>query len=177
MSELATLARPYAAAVYKRAKETGSAEKWSENLAFIESVLSDPQVSALIRHPKVSDDQKSALMREFCQEKTSSEVVNFLNLLVYNKRLTLISEIVRLYEVLKAEDEGYVEVDVTTAYALSKEVKSHLTTSLENKLGKKVHMNVAVDKSLIGGVLVRAGDKVIDGSIRGQLKHMQKTLQ
>lgn len=177
MSELATLARPYAAAVFKRAKETGTTEKWSDNLTFIDAVLNDLNVAKIVRHPKVSDEQKAALMQDLCQGQGSAEVTNFLRLLVYNKRLGLIPEIVRLYEELKAEDEGYIEVGVTTAYALSKEAKAGLSTSLEKALGKNVHMKVAVDKSLIGGVLVRAGDKVIDGSIRGQLKHMQKTLQ
>jgi F-type H+-transporting ATPase subunit delta len=98
-------------------------------------------------------------------------------LLVHNNRLGLLPNIAKLFEAYKAEDEGYVEVDVFTAYALSKEAKQHFATTLEKTLGKKIHMNVAVDKSLIGGVLVRAGDRVIDGSIKGRLQHMQKALQ
>lgn len=177
MSELATLARPYASAVFKRAKETGSADKWSQSLAFIEAVVTNQDVSGIIDNPNVSNERKSALMLDLCGEKVDPEVGNFLQLLVHNKRLGLVSYIMRLYEELKAQDEGYIEAEVFTAYALTKEAKAQFASSLEKKLGKKVHMKVAVDKTLIGGALVRAGDMVIDGSVRGQLKQMQKTLQ
>jgi F-type H+-transporting ATPase subunit delta len=177
MSELATLARPYASAVFKRAKETGTAEKWSQSLAFLEAVLTNQDVSRIVDNPNVSNERKSALMLELCGDKVDPEAGNFLQLLVHNKRLGLVPYIARLYEELKAQDEGYIEADVYTAYALTKEAKAQFASSLEKKLGKKVRMKAAVDKTLIGGVLVRAGDKVIDGSIRGQLKQMQKTLQ
>jgi F-type H+-transporting ATPase subunit delta len=97
-------------------------------------------------------------------------------LLVHNNRLSLLPFITKLFEAYKAEDEGYAEVEVFTAYALTKEAKHDLTTTLEKTLGKKIHMNVTVDKSLIGGVLVRAGDRVIDGSIRGRLQQLAKRL-
>ena len=100
-----------------------------------------------------------------------------LKLLVHNNRLRLVPTIAKLFEAFKAEDEGYMEVDVMSAYPLSKEAKQEFTATLEKNLGKKIHMNVAVDKSLIGGVLVRAGDRVIDGSIKGRLQHMQKALK
>ncbi|MGR8979626.1 MAG: F0F1 ATP synthase subunit delta [Gammaproteobacteria bacterium] len=177
MSELATLARPYAAAVFKRAKETGSTGKWSESLAFIATVLKDKNISAIVDNPKISNDRKSALMLDICSERVDPEGANFLKLLVQNKRLNLMSYIAGFYEEYKARDEGYIEVDVFSAYTLTKEAKDQLASSLEKSLSKKVHMNVTVDKSLIGGVLVRAGDRVIDGSIRGQLKQMQKALQ
>jgi len=116
-------------------------------------------------------------MLDICQGHANEENENFLKLLVHNNRLSLLPTIAKLFEAYKAEDEGYAEVEVLTAYALSKEAKHDLTTTLEKTLGKKIHMNVAVDKLLIGGVLVRAGDRVIDGSIRGRLQHMQKALQ
>jgi F-type H+-transporting ATPase subunit delta len=176
MSELATLARPYASAVFKRAKETDSTEKWSKSLAFMSAVLSDKEISVLVDNPKVSNDRLSALMLDICQDQVDEEGANFLKLLVQNNRLTLISAIAKIFEEYKAESEGYVDVEVTTAYAFSKEEKQNFTSTLEKKLSKKVHMNVTVDKSLIGGVLVRAGDRVIDGSIRGQLQQLAKRL-
>ena len=177
MSELATLARPYAAAVFKRAKETDATAKWSQSLAFMSAVLTNEDISVVVDNPKVSKERLSALMLDICQEHVNVENENFLKLLVHNNRLGLLPNIAKLFEAYKAEDEGYVEVDVFTAYALSKEAKQHFATTLEKTLGKKIHMNVAVDKSLIGGVLVRAGDRVIDGSIKGRLQHMQKALQ
>ncbi|MDD5413063.1 MAG: F0F1 ATP synthase subunit delta [Methylobacter sp.] len=176
MSELATLARPYASAVFKRAKETDSTEKWSKSLAFMSAVLSDKEISVLVENPKVSNERLSALMLDICQDQVDEEGANFLKLLVQNNRLTLISAIAKIFEEYKAESEGYVDVEVTTAYAFSKEEKQNFTSTLEKTLSKKVHMNVTVDKSLIGGVLVRAGDRVIDGSIRGQLQQLAKRL-
>ncbi|MGR8953422.1 MAG: F0F1 ATP synthase subunit delta [Gammaproteobacteria bacterium] len=177
MSELATLARPYAAAVFKRAKETGSSEKWSETLTFLSSVLSDRSIAAFVNNPKVGSERLLALMLDICEGRIDQEGANFLKLLVQNQRLTLVPEIARIFEDHKAEDEGYLDVDVYAAYEFSEKGKKDFAAKLEKQFGKKVHMNVSIDKSLIGGVLVRAGDKVIDGSIKGQLQHMQKALQ
>jgi F-type H+-transporting ATPase subunit delta len=177
MSELATLARPYASAVFLRAKETASTEQWSEALAFVDAVLKDLSVCKIFDNPKISDDQKTELMLDLCREQQVKDLANFVKLLVQNKRLGLISQIAKLFEEYKAEDEGYVDVDVISAYSMTKEAKAGLVSSLEKTLGKKVRMNAVVDKSLIGGALIRAGDKVIDGSIQGQLQHLQKTLQ
>ncbi len=176
MSELATLARPYAAAVFKRSIETGTTEKWSKSLAFISAVLKDKEISVVVDNPKVSKSRLSALMLDICQEQVDEEGANFLKLLVQNNRLTLAPSISEQFEAYKAESEGYVDVEVTTAYAFSKEERQSFTSTLEKTLSKKVHMNVTVDKSLIGGVLVRAGDRVIDGSIKGQLQQLAKRL-
>ncbi len=177
MSELATLARPYAAAAFKRAQETGTTEKWSKSLAFMSAVLNDKEMAVIVDNPKISKERLSALMLDICHDQVEVENANFLKLLIQNNRLTLAPTIAELFEVYKAENEGYVEVEVATAFAFSKEEKKSFTLALEKTLGKKVHINVTVDKSLIGGVLVRAGDRVIDGSIKGQLQHMQKALQ
>jgi F-type H+-transporting ATPase subunit delta len=176
MSELATLARPYAAAVFKRAKETDATAKWSQSLAFMSAVLINKDISVVVDNPKVNKQRLSALMLDICQGYINDENENFLKLLIQNNRLNLLTSIAKLFEAYKAEDEGYIEVEVISAYSLSKEAKHDLTTTLEKTLGKKIHMNVTVDKSLIGGVLVRAGDKVIDGSIRGRLQQLAKRL-
>jgi F-type H+-transporting ATPase subunit delta len=177
MSELATLARPYAAAAFKRSLETGTTEKWSKCLAFMSAVLNDKEMSVVVGNPKVSKERLSSLILDICKDSVDEESANFLKLLIQNNRLTLAPTIAELFEVYKAENEGYVDVEVATAYAFSKEEKKSFTSVLEKTLGKKVHINVIVDKSLIGGVLVRAGDRVIDGSIKGQLQLMQKALQ
>jgi len=177
MSEIATLARPYAAAAFKRAKETGSTERWSLSLSFLSTVLNDENILAIVDNPKVVKSQLLALMLDICDGQIDQEGSNFLKLLVQNNRLILLPAIARIFETFKAEDEGYVEVEVFTAYAFTKEAKQDFAAKLTKFMNKKVHMNVSVDKTLIGGVLLRAGDKVIDGSIKGQLQNMQKALQ
>lgn len=177
MSELATLARPYAEAVFKRAKETDSAAKWSDTLAFISTVGNDEIISVAADNPKVKKENFLNLMLDICSGQVDQEGENFLKLLVQNNRLKLARHIAAIYEQYRAEDEGYVDVEVSTAYSLSKDEEKNLASKLENTLHKKVHLNVTEDRSLIGGILIRAGDRVIDGSIKGQLQHMQRALQ
>ena len=176
MSELATLARPYAVGVFKRAKETDSAKAWSNNLAFLAAVLSDQSISCVINDPKISKSQLSTLLLDICEGQIDQEGSNFLKLLIENNRLSLITAIAEIFETYKAEDEGSIEVDVTTAFAFTKESKQIFNTTLEKAFGKKINMKIAVDSSLIGGVLVRAGDQVIDGSVRGQLQQLAQRL-
>jgi F-type H+-transporting ATPase subunit delta len=177
MSELSTLARPYAAAVFKRASESDSAEQWSQMLAFIAAVVKDKDISTIAENPKISTARLTQLLLDICQGQLTSEGENFLKLLVQNDRLTLAPQISSLYEIHKADAEGYVDVDVKAAYAFTKEEQKKLTSALERTLNKKVRLSVSMDKSLIGGFLAKAGDRVIDGSIKGRLQHMQKTLK
>lgn len=176
MSELATLARPYAVAVYKRAKETDSAARWSDSLAFISSVLKDEFVLKATENPKISKAKLLSLLQDICKDHLNDEGVNFLKLLVQNNRLKLAAFISTIFEKIKADDEGYISAEVTTAYSLSKDEEKSLASTLEKILIKKVQLEIKVDQSLIGGVLIRAGDKVIDGSIKGQLQQLAKRL-
>lgn len=176
MSELLTLARPYAEAAFNRAKETGAMASWSEALAFLTMVLQDEALSKIIANPRVSKQQVSELMLEICAEQVQGEPVNFLKILIENNRLNLISQVAKLFEEHKAEDEGYINVEVFSAYALSASEKKKYIAVLENQLNRKVHATVSVDRSLIGGILAKAGDKVIDGSIIGQLNQLAKRL-
>lgn len=177
MSELATLARPYAAAVFRKAKESAATEKWSQLLTLFSTIVSDEAMSAVLGNPKISRQDLLAAILDLCQGHIDEEGANFLKLLIHNDRMSLLPTIANLFEAYKADDEGYVEVDVYTAYEFSEAAQHQFAATLERALSKKIHMNITLDKSLIGGVLVRAGDKVIDGSIRGQLQQMRKTLQ
>ena len=176
MAELATLARPYAEAVFKRAKQTNSLVVWSESLQFLAVVADQPQLAAIITNPRISKESKISLMLEICQDRVQEEVKNLIKLLTENGKLQLLPKIAELFEQYKAEDEGYVNVELFSAYALSKAEQSKYVAKLEKFLNKKVNATVSVDNSLIGGILAKAGDKVIDGSIRGQLKQLAKRL-
>lgn len=177
MSELVTLARPYAEAAFSRAKETDTIAVWSEVLAFLTGLMADAGILAIVDNPKVPHERIEALMLDICQGQLQQETENFLKLLLQNKRLAAVNEIAKLFEQLKAEHEGYIDVDVLTAFAFSEQEQKKFTATLETKLQRKIRANVVVDKSILGGVIVRAGDKVIDGSVRGRLQSMQKALQ
>jgi len=176
MSELATLARPYAEAVFKRAKESGSSAEWSERLAFLSAIMQDDGLSVIVNNPKVDNEKLTQLMQDICQDQLEGESLNFLKLLIENGRLEFAPQIAELFEKYKAEDEGYIEVDVITAYALTKAEEQSFATSLKKKLNKNVNISSSVDNSLIGGFLVKAGDSVIDGSISGQLQQLAKRI-
>ena len=176
MSELSTLARPYAEAVFKRALETKAVSEWSDMLSFLGLVMQDDELATVISNPKVTQEQLTQLLLDICQDQLQKEGVNFLKLLIQNDRLLLAPQISELYESYKAEHEGYVDVEVISAYALSKEEQNKFATTLKKQLGKTVHITTSIDKNLIGGFIAKAGDKVIDGSIKGQLQQLAKKL-
>ncbi|MEI6354625.1 MAG: F0F1 ATP synthase subunit delta [Methylococcus sp.] len=176
MSERVTLARPYAVAAYKRATETGTADQWSGHLAFLSALMADQRVQAAASNPKV---RREALVKAFlalCEGRLDPEGENFLRLLIENNRLFLVSDIAGLFERYRADHEGYVNVDVATAYELTPGEKTKLTKTLNKVLGKEARLKVSVDRSLIGGVYIRAGDRVIDASVRGQIERLAKSL-
>lgn len=176
MSELTTLARPYAEAAFKRAKETGSTEKWSDQLSFLSSVMSDDQMQKATSNPKVRRENLVRSFLDLCDGQLDAEGQNFVRLLIQNGRLNLLGVISNLFGEYRAEDEGYVDVDVASAYELSEEEKAKLSNTLDATLGRQSRLNVSVDKNLIGGVYIRAGDRVIDASVRGQIERLAKSL-
>lgn len=176
MAELSTLARPYAEAVFKRAKQANAASAWSDALHFLSAVGQDSDLAKIVSNPSVGKERSTKLLLDICQDQIHDEAKNLLKLLVENGKLQLLPNISVLYEQCRAEDEGYVNVDLCSAYALTKAEQNKYVAMLEKQLGKKVNVTVSVDKALIGGILAKAGDKVIDGSIRGQLHQLAKRL-
>jgi F-type H+-transporting ATPase subunit delta len=176
MGELTTLARPYAVAVYKRAKETGTADRWAEQLAFLAAVMEDERMAQAAANPKARRDEFTAAFLGLCQGRLDAEAENFVRLLVQNHRLGLVKYIAELFGQYKADDEGYIEVDVSTAFPLEEDEEVRLASVLDRFLKKKARVRSTVDKSLIGGVYIRAGDRVIDASIRGQIERLAKRL-
>ncbi len=176
MTELATLARPYAEAAFKRAKEVGAAGVWSDSLAFLAQVMQDKELRAVVDNPRVEKGRLTQLLLDICQGHIHDEAENFLKVLVENDRLTLLPQVAEIYEQYKAEDEGYVNVNLFSAYSISKEEQTKIVKSLEKLLAKKVNASVKINKDLIGGIVAKAGDKVVDFSISGQLHQLAKRL-
>jgi len=176
MSELLTLARPYAEAVFKRAIETKTATGWSDMLSFLSVVVEDEKMTAIIANPKVDNDQLTQLLLEICQDQFSEEGINFVKLMIQNDRLALAPQVSEIYESFKAEQEGYIDVEIISAYGTTKEEQKKFATTLKKILNKEIHITTSTDKDLIGGFLAKAGDKVIDGSVRGRLQQLAKTI-
>jgi F-type H+-transporting ATPase subunit delta len=176
MSELSTLARPYAVAAYWRAKETGTTDKWASELSFLSAIMADERLQQAVANPKV---RREALVQSFldlCEGHLDGEGQNFARLLIQNHRLALIGDIAQMFGQYRADDEGYIDVDVASAYELSAEEQQKLAGTLDGALGKRAKLKVSIDRSLIGGVYIRAGDRVIDASIRGQIERLTKSL-
>ncbi|MGH8553757.1 MAG: F0F1 ATP synthase subunit delta [Methylococcales bacterium] len=176
MTELATLARPYAEAVFKHAKETHTAQQWSDNLKFLAIAMEEQKLVSLAENPKVAKSSLVDFLLDVGSGYLSREGGNFVRLLVENNRLNLVSRIHSFYESYRAEDEGFIEAELKTAFPLSPEAEQNLAKSLENLLKRKVLFKIEEDPSLIGGLVIRAGDTVIDASVQGHLQKLAKQL-
>lgn len=176
MAEIETLARPYAEAVFALAKQQQALPKWSQMLALLAEVASDERIAALAVDPRVSPAQLTGLLLDIGGPNLSEDAKNLVRLLVQNDRVMLLPIIATQYERLKADAEGVIDVEAIAAFELSSEQIKQITQSVQQKLGREVKLRTSVDKALIGGVIIRAGDLVIDGSVRGHLHDLAAQL-
>ena len=172
MSELTTAARPYARAVFETAEKSGELAKWSESLEFMSAVASNEDVKQLLASPKMAKQAGADAFLKLCDGKLDDQAENLIRMLAENNRLSLLPEMSALYEVLKDEAEGSVEAQVTTAKKLTKAEEEAISKALKKRMGRDVKLNVSVDDSLLGGAIIKAGDLVIDGSLKGRLSKM-----
>lgn len=176
MAELSTLARPYAKAAFEYAADAGDLQGWSSSLAVAAAVAQQDAVEKLLSSPSYTAAQQAEKVVEICGDALTPKTLNFVQVLAENRRLQLLPQIYQQFEVLKANREKTVDVSVTAAVQISAEQQEKLASALSAKLERTVNMQVAVDSSLIGGAVVRAGDTVIDGSIRGRLAKLAEAL-
>ena len=170
MTERTTLARPYAEAVFRLAHERKTLKSWSEMLQLAAAVAVDPQVAALTDNPRVARERFIAFFLDVCGKKLDKDAANFIRLLSENHRLVLLPEIAALYEALRAQAEGRVEAEVVSASAVSAAQLKDIAAALKKRLGRDIDLSTRIDSALIGGIVIRAGDLVIDGSVQGKLR-------
>lgn len=176
MSQLTTLARPYAKAAFEVALSSDSLATWSTMLSVLGSVVIVDNVSRYVNSPSLSADQQAQALIDLCGEELNTEGQNLVKILAENKRLPVIPEIARLFEQLKAAQERSIDVEVISAFALTDSAEKALAENLKKRLQREVRINSRVDKDLIGGLVVRAGDLVIDGSVRGKLRKLAEAM-
>ena len=176
MAELATIARPYAEAVFRLAKQGNALPAWSDALNLIASVYQDPQMQAAMANPKVSSADMERLMLAICGERIDGVARNLIQLLVHNRRLSLVAEIRELFERLKLQDEGKLDAKISSAFPMEDNQRNQVIDMLSARFKRKIDATVTVDPDLIGGVKVEVGDKVWDASVRGRLQSMAATL-
>lgn len=176
MSEAITTARPYAQAAFEEAQKLGDLRGWSGMLLSLAEAVSHPDVRAVVTSPRVLKAQIDKLMEGLLGSQAKLQQHNFVRILVDNQRLLLLPEIVALFEVLRAEAEKTVNVVVDSAFELSAAQQEKIINLLKARMGREIKLVCKVNKELLGGVVIRAGDKVIDGSARTRLGEMANAL-
>lgn len=177
MAEISTIARPYAVAAYRLAKENNALAVWSDMLGLTAAVAQDAQMQAYIADPNVQRSQLEASFLKVCGDKLNAQGQNLIKVLVEYDRLAILPEITAAFEALKAADEGVLDAEIVTAVKVGDAEIKKLVKSLEAKFGKKIEASVSVDPDIIGGVKVLVGDTVIDASVSGQLQNLAYTLK
>lgn len=176
MAEPATLARPYANAAFALAKASQALDFWSRQLAVLASASAQRPVQALLAAPGLSAERKAARLAELCSEALDDAGRRFLQVLAHHGRLPLLAEVSRSFDALKAQEDRNLDVAVHSRFPLSESQAERLKAALQAKFGKRVTLAAKVDESLVGGARIRAGDKVIDGSVRGRLDKLAESL-
>jgi F-type H+-transporting ATPase subunit delta len=174
VAERATIARPYAKAAFQYARDANAFAEWSRGLATLAEIVADPRVAQLTKNPALTAADLADLVIDVA--KLDAVMQNFVRVLAENHRLLLLPEIAAHYEQFRSAVENTVDVEVTSAVPLNDAQSQKLKQALSTRLKRQVHMRTAVDSTLLGGAVVRAGDLVIDGSLKGRLERLATEL-
>ncbi len=176
MAELATLSRPYARAAFDQAVSSDKLQSWSEALQVLGAVSQHEKVQALYNSPSLTAEEQAGAVITVCGDTLDSKMQNLVKLLAENGRLSLLPEVSSQFEQLKANRERTVDVEIASAFEVDSSTEQRLAEALKKKLDRSVNVVSTVDKELLGGVLIRAGDLVIDGSVRGKLRKLAEAM-
>lgn len=172
MAEALTLARPYAKAVFELTHARREPERWSKLLALLAALVGNREARVMLGDPRVPAGVRAEVLLELCTRsghKPDMHERNFVRLLADYGRLAVLPEIAAEYRALREQAERLVEVEMRAAVAVGAAEQDTVRAALEKKLDRKVKLRCVTDPALIGGAVLRAGDLVIDGSVRGKL--------
>jgi F-type H+-transporting ATPase subunit delta len=176
MAETRTIARPYALAAFKQAKAEGKLAEWSEMISLLVTIAADPLMRGFISSPKVKSEQLAEVIIDVGGDALSDTGRNFVRVLAGNRRLSYLAGIKKIFEEERAGSEGRSRVEVTSAFELDDDQRQRIADTMSTRLGTEVDLTVRIDGSLIGGVVIRAGDLVIDASLRGRMSGLANLL-
>ncbi|EPR9082724.1 F0F1 ATP synthase subunit delta [Cronobacter dublinensis] len=176
MSEFVTVARPYAKAAFDFAVEHQSLDRWQDMLAFAAEVAKNEQMAELLSGALAPESLAKSFIA-ICGDHLDANGQNLIQVMAENGRLKVLPDVLEQFIQLRAALEATVEVEVTSASALSDEQLAKISAAMEKRLSRKVKLNCKIDKSVMAGVIIRAGDTVIDGSVRGRLERLADVLQ
>ncbi|AHE99707.1 F0F1 ATP synthase subunit delta [Thioalkalivibrio paradoxus] len=172
MSDMTPVARPYARAAFELAQSQDALQIWDDELSLLAAIATDDRVRAVLADPRVERNAKAKLMLDIAEGELSPEVQNFLRLLAERGRLSALPSVQAQFAALKAETEKKVVAQVVSYRKVTQAQEKQILDALRQRLGCEVELDCSVDESLLGGVVIRAGDLVIDGSVRGKLNRM-----
>ncbi|GKX52300.1 F0F1 ATP synthase subunit delta [Budvicia aquatica] len=176
MSEFITVARPYAKAAFDFAVEQQGLDRWQQMLSFAAEVSRDDQVADLLSSALAPEHLANTFLA-ICGEQLDENGQNLIKVMAENGRLIVLPDVLEQFIQLRSAQESTIEVDVTSATPLNDNQMANLATAMEKRLSRKVKLNCKIDKSVMAGIIIRAGDMVIDGSIRGRLDRLTEVLQ
>lgn len=176
MSDLITVARPYAKAAFDFAVEHQSIERWQQMLAFAAEVARNEQMADLLSGA-LSPVALSASFNAVCGDQLDEPAQNLIKVMAENGRLTALPAVLEQFIQLRDAYEAIAEVDVISASTLSDDQLTKISAAMEKRLSRKVKLNCKIDKSVMAGVIIRSGDLVIDGSVRSRLERLADVLQ
>jgi len=176
MAEIATIARPYAEAAFRTARESGQLTAWSEALRKLAAAASIEEMASCLNSPSLSNAQKTDLLGAVLGTAQTAEIANFLTLLAENGRLTALPAIAEAFAALHAREEGVRDAVVLSAFPLSEAQRDALLPTLEAHFGGRLRVSVQTQPDLIGGIRVLVGDQMLDASVRGKLDAMKSAL-
>ncbi len=179
MSNTTTIARPYAKAVFEHALAAKKLSQWSEILHELALAVADEKAKQFITNPAATTDQQVQLLMAVLAQSRLPEhatIKNLIVLLAQNKRLMVLPDIKQIFDVLRAEQEKTLLVEVISFSELSAAQQAKLVSSLSQRLQRQVSLNLTIQKSLLGGAVIHAGDLVIDGSVQGKLDKLSADL-
>lgn len=176
MSELTTIARPYAKAAFEYAVENKVVEQWQQMLMFAAEVCKNATMKSYLTG-SVAADTLANLVNSVCGDQLDQYGQNLIKILAENKRLAVLPNILTMFNLLKAEFDKEIDVDLTSAVKLTAKQMKDVGASLEKRLQRKVKLNCNVDPALVAGMVIRTGDTVIDGSFRSKLNRLEDALQ
>ena len=176
MSDFITVARPYAKAAFDFAVEHQSVERWQDMLAFAAEVTKNEQMAELLSGALAPETLAESFIA-VCGEQLDENGQNLIRVMAENGRLNALPDVLEQFINLRAVSEATAEVDVISAAALSEQQLAKISAAMEKRLSRKVKLNCKIDKSVMAGVIIRSGDMVIDGSVRGRLERLADVLQ
>ncbi len=175
MSEANTIARPYANAAFEVAQKQTDLKGWSAVMQALKKLLDNAEVRAVVSSPRVQISQIESLILQLAGT-LNKEQSNFVRVLAQSGRLVVVAEIAAMFEALRAEAEKSAQITVISAFELNADQQQKIGVALKARLGRDIKLSCTVDKALLGGIVIRMGDKVIDGSANTRLAELAYAL-